>query len=154
MTQLRLLTILRLHFKFVKNEIYVPFTKKNKQNFTMTIKLYCFKNGVQLLLQVVSIFFKILFTVYILFLAVKPCVDDFSVSVCCPDSYVHIENKHTDEHQDGCSAVCICICSSTTATPSQSYSFEAFWEACSISLISADTVILSDLKAASPPPRA
>jgi len=51
--------------------------------------------------------------VYLLFLAVLPCLDDCSVEYCQTEGIVHMENNHTEDHRDLCSPLCNCLCCNT-----------------------------------------
>jgi hypothetical protein len=55
-------------------------------------------------------YFSKIFAVYILILALTPCLDNCSSGICFTDDEVHIESSGEDSHSDICTPLCVCLC--------------------------------------------
>ena len=59
--------------------------------------------------------------VYVLFLALKPCADDHTIDYCQTEGIVHIENQHSEDHEDSCTPFCNCLCCNTLVSISKTH---------------------------------
>lgn len=95
------------------NNIFVlRIAYKHKKNYICSVKNYISK----------------IFAVYILILALIPCTDICSTSVCLLNEKLHIEqNTQEDEHCDDlCSPLCVCLCCNEVTSVSDIFIFEHF----------------------------
>ncbi|MBL8016706.1 MAG: hypothetical protein JNK43_05495 [Ignavibacteria bacterium] len=99
-------------------------------------------------------YFASSFLVYLLFLAVLPCLDDCSVEFCQTEGVVHMENRHTDDHEDMCSPLCNCLCCNTLVSISAHQNLTLENRSVQIGLSGHANIISLSYKPTSPPPKA
>ncbi len=57
-------------------------------------------------------YFSLALLLYLLFLAILPCVDNCTTEFCKTEGVIHIENAHSYQ-SDLCSPLCNCLCCNT-----------------------------------------
>ena len=92
--------------------------------------------------------------IYVLFLALKPCIDDCSINYCQTEGIEHIEDKHNDDHKDLCSPLCNCLCCNTLVSISTNHISVINNTSLDLEVIDHPNIFPLSYKPTSPPPKA
>ncbi|MEO6694672.1 MAG: DUF6660 family protein [Ignavibacteria bacterium] len=92
-------------------------------------------------------------SLYFLFLAITPCLDNCSIDLCSVDGNVHIEESHNEQHNDYCSPLCICDCCNTVVTSADNFTFNSYLIPANLSQPENLDLVFHPPSLTSPPPR-